>query len=105
MSRIRRACTPIWRTTTGQLQYGDLLRQLAGKALREPRLVPLLLGAAWRFRAKDWHRHAPFLPLPPAEYLAWRLHTAYGDDGTQPDTRELTRYLRWTARMSKQQQS
>jgi hypothetical protein len=87
------------------LQYGDLFRQLAGLALREPRLVPLLLGAAWRFRAIDWYRRAPFLPLPPAGYVAWRLHTAYGDDGAQPDSGELVRYLRWTARMSKHEQS
>jgi hypothetical protein len=87
------------------LQYGDLFRQLAGLALRQPRLVPSLLGAAWRFRAKDWHRRSPFLPLPPAEYVEWRLHTAYGDEGETPAPVELARYLRWTSRMAKQRRS
>jgi hypothetical protein len=27
---------------------------------------------------KDWYRRAPFLPLPPGDYLRWRFHTAYG---------------------------
>lgn len=83
------------------MKYGDLFRRLAGLVLREPRLLPLLLGAAWRFRAKNWYRRAPFLPLPPAEYVEWRLHTAYGDEGT-PEPVEIARYLRWAARMAKQ---
>jgi hypothetical protein len=86
-----------------RLRYSQLLRQLAGLAMRHPTLVPLLLGAAWRFRAKDWYRRAPFLPLPPAAYVEWRLHTAYGDGGAGPQPGELARYLRWTARMRKQQ--
>ncbi|HEX2168322.1 MAG TPA: hypothetical protein VHG09_13895 [Longimicrobiales bacterium] len=84
------------------MRYSQLLRQIAGLALRDPRLVPLLFGAAWRFRARDWYRRAPFLPLPPAEYVEWRLHTAYGDGAVQPRPTELARYLRWTAQMRKQ---
>src|SRR5688572_10497573 len=26
----------------------------------------------------DWYRRFPFLPLPPNDYLRWRLRTAYG---------------------------
>lgn len=83
------------------MPYGRLLRQFAGIALRNPHLLPLMLGAAWRFRARDWYRRAPFLPLPRADYIAWRLHTAYGDEGAAPTTAELVRYLKWTARMKK----
>lgn len=71
--------------------------------MRNPRLVPLLLGAAWRFRARDWYRRAPYLPLPPADYVEWRLHTAYGDGDVTPEMAELGHYLRWTERMRKQQ--
>jgi hypothetical protein len=85
------------------LRYSQFLRQIAGHAVRDPGLVPLLLGAAWRFRAKDWYRRAPFLPLPPADYVEWRLHTAYGDGEAAPEAAELARYLRWSARMRKQQ--
>ena len=72
---------------------------MAGLALRRPRLVAPLLGAAWRFRARGWYRRAPFLPLPPPSYLAWRLHTAFGDEARAPAPAELERYLRWAAWM------
>jgi hypothetical protein len=78
------------------LQYGRLIRRLAGVAMRNPRLALLLLGAAWRFRRRGWYRYAPFLPLPPREYIAWRLHTAYGDEDAIPPARDLARYLAWT---------
>jgi hypothetical protein len=86
---------------SGNLRYSQLVRQLAGIALRDPTLILPLLGAAWRFRSRDWWRRAPFLPLPPAEYVEWRLHTAYGDDGAEPRGTELARYVRWAARMRK----
>lgn len=75
------------------------MKGLARRALLRPRLWPLLLRAAWRFRRRDWYRRPPFLPLPPAKYLDWRLHTAYGDDGAEPALEELERYLRWAERM------
>lgn len=76
-----------------------MIRRLGGLALRRPRLVPPLLRAAWRFRARDWHRRAPFLPLPPAGYIAWRLDTAYGNENAVPSARDLEAYLGWSARM------
>ncbi|HEX6133388.1 MAG TPA: hypothetical protein VFZ24_05480 [Longimicrobiales bacterium] len=82
------------------MHYGRLIRKLAALALRDPRRVPLLLATAWRFRARGWYRRAPFLPLPPADYVAWRLHTAYGD-AVEPRADELARYVRWTADMKK----
>jgi hypothetical protein len=83
------------------LRYSQLLRQLAGLALRDPRLLVLLPRAAWRFRARDWYRRPPFLPLPPAEYVEWRLHTAYGDGTAVPPGADLVRYLRWMTRIGK----
>lgn len=79
------------------------IRRLAGRALRRPRLIPTMIGAAWRFRARGWYRRAPFLPLPPAEYLDWRMETAYGrtagDGGPSPQ--ELERYLGWARRLAR----
>jgi hypothetical protein len=83
------------------LRYVRLIRQLAGRALRNPRLLPPLLAAAWRFRARGWYRRPPFLPLPPRDYIAWRLHTAYGDENVVPPARDLERYLAWSARFMK----
>lgn len=31
-----------------------------------------------RLAPRDWYRRPPFLPIPPADYLNWRLKTAYG---------------------------
>ncbi len=72
---------------------------IAARALRRPRLLPPLIRAAWRFRARGWWRRPPFLPLPPRRYLEWRMHTAYGDDGRTPTVDELDRYIRWANRM------
>jgi hypothetical protein len=79
------------------VRYGSILRQFAGLALRHPRLIPPLLSAAWRFRRRQWYRQAPFLPLPPADYVAWRLHTAYGAEDAVPPAEDLRRYLDWSA--------
>jgi len=81
------------------MRYGSILARLAGLALRRPRLAAGLLGTAWRFRARGWYRRPPFLPLPPADYVAWRLDTAFGSPDAVPGARELERYLRWAAAM------
>lgn len=74
------------------------IRVLAA-VLRRPGLLPALLGAAWAFRARDWYRRFPFLPLPPARYVRWRMKTAYGDPDAVPPPEELARFLRWARRM------
>lgn len=77
--------------------------RLLGRSMRHPSVLLLLARAGWRFRGRGWWRRPPFLPLPPAEYLAWRLHTAYGDSAAAPDLGELERYLRWVMRMNRAQ--
>lgn len=68
---------------------------MAGLAVRHPRTIPHLLRAAWAFRARNWYRRPPFLPLPPGSYMRWRLETAYGDADARPSAEELVRYLAW----------
>lgn len=72
---------------------------IAGRALTRPRLLVSLIRAAWRFRARGWWRRPPFLPLPPREYLVWRMHTAYGPVERAPTVDELSRYIRWANRL------
>jgi hypothetical protein len=86
---------------TERLRYARLIRQIAGLALRNPRLLPSLVAAAWRFRARGWYRRPPFLPLPPRDYIAWRLYTAYGSEDAVPPARDLARYLGWSSRLMK----
>ena len=76
-----------------------LYRAMAGLALRRPTLLPHLMGAAWAFRARGWWKRPPFLPLPPAAYMRWRMETAYGDPGAVPSDEELERFLRWATEM------
>jgi hypothetical protein len=73
---------------------------MLGRALHRPGLLASMARAAWRFRARGWWRRPPFLPVPPRDYVEWRLHTAYGDDGREPTAAELHGFLRWANRMS-----
>jgi hypothetical protein len=70
-------------------------------AVRNPRLIPLLLSAGWRFRRRDWYRKSPFLPVPTQEYVKWRMYTAYGSEAVQTSAADLERYLLWTAWMNR----
>jgi hypothetical protein len=76
------------------MKNGSALRLAATAALR-PRLAWTLVRVAWRMRARGWYRRPPFLPLPPERYLAWRMHTAFGDERYRPDAAELERYAAW----------
>jgi hypothetical protein len=71
---------------------------LAVRALANPALAADLLRVAWRFRARRWYRRPPFLPLPPREYVRWRMHTAYGDHDAIPPAEDVVRYARWVGR-------
>ena len=81
------------------------LMSILGRVLMRPWLIPSVLRAGWRFRARGWWRRVPFLPLPPMEYLEWRLHTAYGDEGRDSTPGEVERYVRWTNRMQRGRRS
>lgn len=68
---------------------------LVARALLNPRLASDLIRLAWSFRARGWWRRAPFLPLPPREYLRWRMFTAYGDGDAVPPVDDVVRFARW----------
>ena len=70
---------------------------LALRSVMHPTLALDLVRVAWRFRAREWYRRAPFLPLPDATYLKWRMYTAYGDFDAVPSPDEVERYVRWAA--------
>ncbi len=71
---------------------------LTARSLAHPTLAADLLRVAWRFRARGWWRRFPFLPIPPREYVQWRMHTAYGDADAVPPVDDVVRYARWTGR-------
>jgi hypothetical protein len=55
-----------------------------------------LLRICWIFRDRKWYSHPPFLPLPPRQYLEWRIETAYGDKSFKNlQWRDVVAYARW----------
>ncbi len=75
-----------------------LVLRLAARASVRPALAVALLRVAWRFRRRRWWARAPFLPLPPRDYVRWRMHTAYGDHDAVPPAADVERYARWAAK-------
>lgn len=69
--------------------------RLALRGVMNPRVGSDLLRVAWRFRSLNWYRRFPFLPLPDAMYVRWRMHTAYGSYDAVPSVNEVERYARW----------
>ena len=71
---------------------------LAARAAIDPLLAVALTRVAWRFRHRRWYRRFPFLPLPAAQYVRWRMYTAYGSSDATPPVDDLVRYARWATR-------
>ncbi len=75
--------------------WSALTLALLGRAVINPRVALELAGLAWSMRRRGWYRSAPFLPLPPAEYVRWRMYTAYGDEHAVPPVSDVLRVARW----------
>jgi hypothetical protein len=76
-------------------------RQLVGPAFgvaRRPSLWPTAIRQLGRLATPGWWRHPPFLPLPPADYLRFRLQTQYGDAEAAPKAADIVSYLMWVRR-------
>lgn len=86
---------------SGVARLKALYLRMMTLAVRRPGLIPSMLGAAWAFRARDWYRRPPYLPLPSRRYLRWRMETAYGDPDRLPPAHDLERFLRWGSEMRK----
>ena len=69
--------------------------RLALRALLRPQLAIDLVRLAWSFRAREWWRRPPFLPIPPREYMQWRMFTAYGDPNAVPPVNDVVSFARW----------
>jgi hypothetical protein len=67
-------------------------------ALR-PGLWPTAVRQLWLLARPGWWRRPPYLPVPDAAYLDFRLHTAYGSGERVPGGRDVVDWLRWCSRM------
>ncbi len=83
--------------TTGPQMPGwsRLALTLVWRSALSPSLAMALMRVGWRFRRRGWYRRLPFLPLPAANYLRWRMYTAYGDEHAVPPADDIVRYARW----------
>jgi len=75
--------------------WSALYLRLAVRALVRPRLAVDLLRLAWSFRARDWYRRPPFVPIPPRDYMRWRMFTAHGDEQAIQDVDDVVNFARW----------
>jgi hypothetical protein len=81
--------------------WTSLTLALAGRAVVNPRLALDLASLAWSMRRRRWYREPPFLPLPPGEYVRWRMLTAYGDEAAVPPAEDVVRLARWRRELLK----
>jgi hypothetical protein len=73
------------------------------RALATTALAVLRHPALWAIAARQlrltarrhWWRHPPFLPLPSADYVRFRMQTQYGDAADAPTADDVVAYLRW----------
>jgi hypothetical protein len=72
------------------------LRGAVAAVVRHPSLWATGLRQAFVLARPGWWRRRPFFPLPDADYLRFRLETAYGGLGDRPIApADLVAYLRW----------
>jgi len=55
-----------------------------------------LVRISWAFRHREWYRNFPFIPVPPRNYIRWRIETAYGENNFKNIRwNDLVAYARW----------
>ena len=62
---------------------------------RRPSLWFVALRQVRVLASPGWWRRPPFLPLPDASYLRFRLQTAYGSERSALVAHDVVVYLRW----------
>jgi hypothetical protein len=67
----------------------------AAAVLVHPALWATAIRQLFVLAAPGWWRRPPFLPLPDAAYLRFRLQTAYGDPSRAPVPADVLTYLHW----------
>jgi hypothetical protein len=83
-------------TVTG-VTPGEVVR--CGVAvLRRPSLWPTALRQFRRGVPARWWARRPFLPLPPAAYVRFRLQTQYGSGQHHIAAADVLNYLSWCRR-------
>lgn len=48
------------------------------KEITTIKIIKALIYYGWNVRRKNWFLRFPFLPIPPKNWLLWRMETAWG---------------------------
>jgi hypothetical protein len=72
--------------------------QIFWAVVMHPHLWSTALRQVVRAIPARWWQRPPFLPVPSAAYVRYRLETAYGDLSGAPDPGDVVRYLEWCRR-------
>lgn len=75
----------------------ELAPLLSGVA-RRPDLWLTAALTARRHVPRHWWRRRPFLPLPDARWIGFRLETAYGDPAATLAVEDFIGFLEWCRR-------
>ena len=73
-------------------------RAVLGEVIRRPHLWATAVSAAVAFAPRGWWRQRPFVPIPDAEMVKWRIATAYGSSEADVDPADVVAYLEWRHR-------
>jgi hypothetical protein len=67
--------------------------------LARPSLWAVAVSQVFRLAPRGWWKRPPFLPVPPADYLEFRLVTQYGGGHGEPRGEirpvDVVDYLQW----------
>lgn len=66
-----------------------------------PALWATALRQARRLAPRRWWRRAPFLPMPDAAWVGFRLQTMYGSADAQVEPGEIRRWLAWCRQLER----
>ena len=77
------------------------LLRVGAAVVARPRLWATALRQVRRLARRGWWARPPFLPLPPADYLAFRMETQYGSGVRRPDPEDVLHYLSWCQQMQR----
>ncbi|MFZ4515384.1 MAG: hypothetical protein ACOYN3_03660 [Acidimicrobiia bacterium] len=75
-----------------------LLRRIARRLVVRPHLWGTAIAQLFAFATPRWWSRMPFLPIPDAQYVRFRLETQYGLE-SEPEPQHVVEYLEWCRSM------
>jgi len=83
------------RAGPGSKTVGRWWIEAAVALARRPDLWPTAFAQTLTLARKEWWRRWPFAPVPAADWMAFRMETAYGDADARPSAADLVAWLEW----------